>query len=546
MSCFGKYIKRLTALVLVFSLALSPISTDIGMRAAKAATVGKISNIDNINSASNKIGSTSVITNPTAVAENNRAVKFTIDGTSAPSETGRGIFSVKDSGGNEYFYKGESITADTTAPGVYYNGVASGGLDEGWYFVYPGTDRSGSIQVQVLDFNSGYASIYPTYLSQFSGYKAGDEITDSTIRSALRSNVLKSVADDSESLKISYINYSGVVQQSVKPAESAGATTFPVDALKYYVDSVNSVQAVVKPYYGNRAILPTSDYRFNIFIGDSISNSPGVIANTNCFKLNSNMECDEYLAVGAYSIVPETGDNRVFYTNASAALKFSGSKLTSTDQLVKIPDEGIYIPLARGSDTASLGYITAKYISILGENSKFSNSAIVIGKDSPYDRYGPKTVTYSSLEAGDVVGLRGATKFEGTHNSSVTDKDKWVLGEIVSVEGSDIGSGYSDDYVTITPSGQIIAKQASGALTYNLVTRTKYTKFMQDSGNILYSKNGAASSTDYDIGYQTWNVTISIGKITAAVTEAPVTEATTAATTEKSTEIGRASCRERV
>ncbi len=530
--------KRVVALVVAFAVALTVIiPANEGCEVNAEGEVGQITNYEVLRAEG---AGPKVVRN--LVQENERAIYFTIDGVRAVEETGRGIYSVKVEGGSEYFYTGETITSSTTTPGVYYSDGRSGSLAKGYYFVYPDGDKSKNIQVQVLDVDAAFSKNFSINKSSFSG-SAGTWITDASLKSELDSMV----NDNASAMYINYTDYSGVPSRTLRPGTSNSTTTFSTSLLSYYVDSVSAERVDIKIYYGSKYIGPASTlYSSFIKIGSALANSPGFGYNTNAYKLNANMPSKDYLAVLDWCVYSDSnGATGIHYSNSNNSsnyVKGSGSTPDNASSLALIPDEGVYLPLSASSSKKN--YLKIRSASYADNQAPAINGAVT----TIYGAGGPNVITYNSLNVGQNVGVDDADLFKTmTVNAS---KGERVLGEITSVGGKSIGASFSDDYITITPSGNITVKKGSSkALTYKLVTKTPYTKFRNESGSaatktepVIYDSGSSASPSSYTLGYQTWNVTLTISAIKGEgaedTTEATTTEAETtaeASTTENGT-----------
>ncbi len=522
MSSYNKYVKRITAMGVALIMTISLLINGWQANGVKAETIGTITNYNTLysNGAGPKV-------NRNTAQGNDRAIRFLIDGVQAVEETGRGIYSVKVEGGSEYFYTGETITSATTTPGVYYSDGSSGSLAKGWYFVYPNGDRTKNIQVQVLESDSRQTGEIFIRKSSFS-YAEHTWITEGSLKSELDTLIL----NNNRSVILAYVNYNGIVVNPVYPGASNGSTSFEVNNLRYYIDSVSEVRADIKIYYGSKLIdKSSSGSSFCIKIGDRLTNAPSLDYNSNAYKLNANMESKDYLAIFDWSIYKDSYgiSNNVSYKhtyNAAAYNPGSGSQPDNPDSFVLIPKEGIYLPLSASKKN---------YLKI--RSASFADNQLPVNGDytTVYGPGGPHEITYDSLNVGQTVGVDDADLFKS--KSANETKGNRILGDITSVNNNAIGSGYSDEYVTITPTGRITVKKGSGSRTYTLKTKTKYTKFIKDTNTeaVLYDSGSGASPTNYTFGYQEWTVTLTIKSIVAPTSEAEETEAATTTTTEKAT-----------
>ncbi len=510
--------KRVVALAVAFALALN-VTSFSGEVETSAATIGSITNVNVI------YDNSGPLVDLYPASGNNKAVRFSFDGEYEVGDSGSGLFSVKVDGGSEYYYGGETITSSTVTPGVYYSDGTSGSLDKGWYFVYPDGDTSKNISVQVLMSNASYVRNMSISYSGFNN-SSGTWITDGS----LKSEIDKKILDNSEFMNIRYIDYAGTVIGAVHPSTGGGLTTFNSKALRYYIDNVSASRAEIKIYYGNKLVKGT-DATTYVYFGETLSNNPGYADNSNCFKLNSNMESADYISIQYWSgFSDDEGKTKVSYANTSSGvtnkIDGKGSAPTNLTNIVKIPPEGLFFPLSLGSDNKTT---TLKYGSFCeGQDPVIKNSSIEFK-----GRGGPTNITFNSINVGQSVSVYDADTF-ATSLSKNAAKTERVLGTISTVNGSAIGSGYSDKYIDISPSGMITAKKGSKGQTYTLVTKTPYTKFRNVSGLIVNNKEpilydtGAGTSNDtYKLGYQTWTVKLTISAIKGEGEDETTEKATT-------------------
>lgn len=423
------------------------------------------------------------------------------------------IYSVRYQG-TEYYYNGGAYAADASAAGLYYS--------DGWKFVLPQNPGSAvELEVQVTYFlnNRSGKSQIPVYDENAvldGTLSAGSQVVFDTA-------LAQKVSDALNGLEISYYDYAGQTQTaSYRSGAAASATEFGYGSLgmvfqEYRANELNYWYDI---QYGSHC--------FTYMNGDSartlvvyrcapLSITPRLIPGSNFLKLETNVsdssnltrKCyfDEIYMPGSTGIYSTSWKEDGVACNSSSPIQVNSANQTLVGGL-SLSEEGIYLPGRTCAD--GVGYY------VKGNFGAAVPGRGAVTEMTKYEWYGPKSSSLGNVELNKEVSLTSGLK-------DVSGADSSYAGTVIKVNDTSVTASkpYEDDYVKITAEGMVTAKKNSDkALSYTVVTQTKYTKLAgyteKEDGSILSKTirfdDGSAQGSDTmaGYGYQQWDVKVTL------------------------------------
>lgn len=425
------------------------------------------------------------------------------------------IYSVRYNG-KDYYYD-PANKGDGTKEGLFYS--------DRWGFVFPQSSTGPyEISVQIAVEQSASTrniNIYNTGFTSSAAVGGYEQISSSILGTSLDT-----------SLRLSYYNYNGSLQNKTISSTSADITT---SSLRFCCLTKEANHYTYRIEYGASSFPYQGDVNnpavLSVWTTDSATVEAYRQPGTNQLVVDTNLsDATKWLQVVQYA---EGGMIQANYpSQQNNYLSYNNGTIYGTPK-ISFEDGKFYLPLAKnGVDYGLACYCAVENSQGQGCSSRPYGAKIdSTGKKQglkSFVIYGPKSSAISELEVGTSANITANLK--DTNNGTAD-----FAGNVVSVGSTAVNENtpYEDEYVTIDYYGNVTAKKASGVQkSYTLTTKTKYTKLKKSSYTYIYETADGGSSTTppaEPVGEQEWPVALTVtttdSQSTTETTEAPTTAA---------------------
>jgi hypothetical protein len=373
------------------------------------------------------------------------------------------IYSVRY-GDTDYYCNGGTYEGDASTAGLYYQ--------DGWKFVAPDAfETSTSLSISyVTDTRNAtsmrHVQVFAGSTATVTATTAGDGV-ESAYAAAV-AEALKSAAATGTGLFLKYKDYNG--ENHTASYQATGATS--AEQISYNALTTSFVKqteqiAYYNLCYGNGVFqyMDGTAEMIGIYCHDKLKAEVKRKPQSNCFVLDTSESAQAYCYFDSY-YAPEQNYYTTSWSDGSSSdpITVNESDWTLSGGALKMPDEGLYLP--GRTSTGGVGY------GIKGNFGAISAGQSVATELADYEWYGP-----ASSDLGTVAVNHSAAITDGLKDIRGAASD--YAGTVIKVNDTAVTEAkpYSDAYVQITADGKVtVLKESSKALSYTVVTQTKYTR----------------------------------------------------------------------